>query len=120
MSASNGQLVPCFKCKVNPASALWQPFTKKGKKGRKLNLCAACGFSIATWIKMWTPPPSDEAGEQDRIPEPVFYHPYVRAEIIGPPDASFTQARSARKDVRAVPLAGAALVSALARFGLRG
>ena|SRR5258708_30955996 len=126
MTTHNGQLVPCARCKTNPASALWQTFTKKGKPSRKFNLCAGCGFTIHTWIKMWSPPSLDDMGdplldEQGREihAEPVFYHPYVRAEIVGKPDASFTQARTRGNVTRAVPLTGAALSGALARFGLR-
>jgi len=71
--------ISCEKCQNSPSTALWALFTKSGKR-YCMNLCASCGMGAAQWMKMWTPPASDDGPS-----EPVFFHPYVRSEVLGKP-----------------------------------
>src|SRR5690349_21190990 len=73
-------IIPCEKCKLNPASALWNLITKQGKR-KAMNLCASCGFSAPSWIRAFQP--QDDEG--NAVGDLQYYHPYVRAELAGKP-----------------------------------
>ena len=74
--------ITCERCRLNPATAEWACISKNGHE-RRMNLCPSCGFSVPTWIRQFTP--TDEEGQAIPGQDPVFYKPYVRAQIRGKP-----------------------------------